>query len=205
MDSSIWKELPEVRRVVMTYQGHSDEEEKFSGPVKSQPYGIWKSDADFTWEGVRFTSVREWYGAPRNPHLFVFRQTIEPYANCDFDMEIHMDFPAQESIWTLDHYLDRENNSCGMLLTGPDGKKGVLCETTQITSFSIRVDETRDDISRHYHITAFEESPINVEKYISFHTDEEEDYEEAAFRECRNAAITRFDDLRGIGAWDYDK
>lgn len=206
MDEKIWNTLPEVRGIRMTFGSHRDTDEHFSEPQKSAPYGIWHTETEFTWDDVRFTVKREWFGAPRNPHLFVYRQTVEPFADCDFDAESRIDLPEEGSPWKAEKYLDREDNSCGLLLRHTEsGHLGVLCETSQITSFSIRVNETRDQILRTYHITAFEESPIRMEKYVSFHTDEEEDYEELAFRECRDASRIRFDDLKGVGAWDYPR
>lgn len=206
MNDNIWQTLPEVRNILMTFGGHKDTDEHFSDPEKTAPYGIWHDGTEFTWEGVHFTVEREWFGAPRNPHLFVFRQTVEPFADCDFDVISQMDEPENGSVWKVGKYLEREDNSCGLLLRNTsDGHLGALCETSQITSFSIRVNETRDRLVRTYHITAFKESPIRMEKYVSFHTDEEEDYEELAFRECRSAARIRFDDLKGPGSWDYPR
>ncbi|MGI6055766.1 MAG: hypothetical protein ACOYBD_02090 [Bilifractor sp.] len=197
----VWQELPEVRNLEFNYLGHSDRDEIYSETRKIPPFDILCRDADFTWEGVRFTSKREWFGAPRNEHLLVFRQTIEPYANCNFDLKTWMEEPGEKSPWKLEQYLEQENNSCGFLFRNAQGRRLILCETSQITSFSIRVNETRENVTRKYAITAFEESPIRVEKYFSLHTDEEENYQEAAFRECREASKLRFDDLRGRGAW----
>ena len=112
-----------------------------------------------------------------------------------------MDEPDADSPWQLEQYLEQENNSCGFLFRNLQGRHLILCETSQITSFSIRVNETREKVTRHYAITAFEESPIRVEKYFSLHTDDEDNYQEIAFRECREASKLRFDDLKGRGAW----
>ena len=166
----IWQELPEVRNLEFNYMGHSDRDETYSEVRKMPPFDIFCRDADFTWEGVRFTSKREWFGAPRNEHLLVFRQTIEPFANCDFELKTWMEEPSEESRWQLEKYLEQENNSCGFLLRNPEGRHLILCETSQITSFSIRVNETREKVTRKYAIKAFEEISsisVNIEEAVS--------------------------------------
>ncbi|MGN0364245.1 MAG: hypothetical protein ACI4ET_15575 [Bilifractor sp.] len=197
----LWHQLPEVRNLEFHYNGHSDHDEKYTDVHILKPYDISCQEADFTWDGIRFTSKREWFGAPRNEHLLVFRQTIEPFADCNFDLTTWMEEPEEDAEWQIEQTLDQENNSCGFLFRNAKGQRLLLCETSQITSFSMKVSETREKVRRKYAITAFEESPIRVEKYFSLHTDEEEDFQEIAFRECRESSKIRFDDLKGRGAW----
>jgi len=194
---TIWGSMPDTLRTTFTYHGHSDQAADYGEPVKMPPYNIYTSRAEYEWDNIRFISKREWFLAPRNAHLLVFRQTIEPMADCDFTIVNTMNSETLAAGWTVLDYLEQENNSCGLLLQGPDGRRTALCETSQIMSFSIRVQETRERVTRSIAVTAFEESPVKLEKYISRHTDEEEDYIERAFRECREASKIRFDDLRG--------
>ncbi|MCC6095387.1 MAG: hypothetical protein LIV24_10280, partial [Eubacterium sp.] len=82
----LWHQLPEVRNLEFHYNGHSDHNEQYTDVHVLKPYDISSQEADFTWDNVRFTSKREWFGAPRNEHLLVFRQTIEPFADCNFTL-----------------------------------------------------------------------------------------------------------------------
>ena len=100
--------------------------------------------------------------------------------------------------WKIKAFRELENNACGWLLSSADGREAMLCETTQILSISMKVSESREQCEHRYAITAFEECPIKLEKYISFRTSEEDpDFAETAFKECRQASITGFEFLKG--------
>ncbi len=203
MNTEIWLSLPRVTDTAVWMEEQEPYKIAYFPAEKRAPYGIWSTHAEFTWKSIHFTAQKEWFGAPRNSHLLVYREMIEANKNCEYRMTNRMIVPDAESDWKLIEIQDREDNSCGMLLKNRNGHRGMLCETSQVLSFSFHVDEKREQVNRQYSLTAFEESPIKLEKYISFHTDDEEDYIETAFRECRSAARTRFDDLKGVGSWDY--
>ena len=195
---TLWAGLPEVWKTEFAYNGRSDAEFSYPEAEKKPPFSIYTTQAEDTWKGVRFTSKKEWFGAPGNDHLLVFRQTIEPFGNIDFSLKSWMEEPGSECSWKIREFRELENNACGWMLQDAGGREAALCETTQILSISMRVKETREQCMHHYAITAFEESPIKLEKFISFHTSEEgTDFGEKAFKECRQASITGFEFLKG--------
>ncbi|MDO4622988.1 MAG: hypothetical protein Q4B22_08545 [Eubacteriales bacterium] len=201
----IWKSLSALCSIRFSYNGQADEIKDYSSIERIEPQGICICSTEYEWDQIRFTAKKEYFGVPNNTNLLIFRHTTEPFSNCDFDLESSMPIPAEGSVWEVEEVIEQENNSCGLLLKHKDGFRIILAETSQVTSVSLRVDEKRKGTDRFYHLTAFEECPIRIEKYISMHTDEEEDYIEKAFLECRNASKIRFDDLKGTGAWEPSK
>lgn len=195
---TLWAELPEVWKTEFEYKGHKDTGIPYPPAEKMAPFSVYTTSAEYSFEGIRFTSVKEWFGALRNEHLAVFRQTIEPFGNIDFLLRSWMDEPDPAGKWKIKAFRELENNACGWLLSGADGREAMLCETTQILSISMKVSESREQCEHRYAITAFEECPIKLEKYISFRTSKEDpDFAETAFKECRQASITGFEFLKG--------
>lgn len=127
-------------------------------------------------------------------HLFVFRQIIDIPADCVFSMTSSIEDPGAECIWALLEYQEHENNACGMVLQNKEnGEIIFVCEQTQIMSVSMRVTEDRENCRHTYQITAFKDSPVKLEKFVScFRQGETEDYLETAFKACRAAAISGF-------------
>lgn len=175
--------------------GRSDSPEAYS-EFSRDFRGVRRSEASFCWDNIALRSRREWFFPENMPGLLVFRQTIEPSSSCDFHLTSTMEEPDGVE-WSAADFLEQENNACGFLLKNRDGQRAILCETTQIFSVSIRVNETRERCTHHYEINAFEECPVKLEKFVSFRTEgEDPDYIGTAFRECREASRRGFDMLK---------
>ncbi len=203
MEIISWGELPSICNTEFVFNSHSDRQEGYPAPEVRQPYGIATCSTEYVWDGVRFTAKKEWFGAPGNSHLVVFRQTIEPFSNCEFILHAGLDKPSAGAAWQAAELLELDENICGYRLTNDAGRQAVLLENTLVSSFSIHVDEKKEAMDRTYMVTAFEEAPVKLERYAVLFTDEEPDFQEKAYLECRRASKMRFDELKGRGAWEY--
>jgi hypothetical protein len=179
----------------LSFQDHQDREEDY-GPWIADDAGVYKRAAEFLWEDIRFQSTQEWFVAPASPALLVFRQTVETSADCVYRLESWLDLPEEECGRISEMPVHRDH-FCGIRMNHPGQKELLLCETTQLAAASLRVSETTEGTSRVYQVTAWEETPVKLEKFVSIREQDGDPwYPESALAECRQASRLRFDALR---------
>lgn len=200
----LWQTFPEVKKTELFSENGSSAELTYTEVIKDAD-NVSVQTAEGLCSGVHFQIKREWFCRADLANLLVYREIFSPDEDCIFQLSSDMESPDANCAWEKTGFHEFENNVCGMYLKHREtGKTGFLCETTQIMAATMRVDEQRTECTHSYRITAFVENPIKLEKYISFHLQEEgEMYAETAMKECRQAAIIRFDSLQKEQAQAY--
>lgn len=189
------KMLPNPLLTGFQYEGHQDQESDY-GPYRYlEAERLYRRAAAFRWEDITFQCIQEWFIVPSNRNLLAFRQTLESSGDCCYHLETWVEEPDGTGIWSSCLLIDQEDNSCGLLLEEYARPGIALCETTQLVSASVRISESRHGCSRSYDVTAWKETPVKLEKYISLRLEDNENFRELAFAECRQASKLRFDAL----------
>lgn len=187
--------LPNPISTFFQYGEYRDRSSDY-GPFQcSEREGVFSRKAVFYWNDISFQSCQEWFIAPMNPNLLVFRQTLEASEDCCYHLETCLETPDTSSGWSSYTSISQEDNSCGLTLEADGQILAALCETTQLVSSSVRITECRTECRRSYEVTAWKETPVKLEKYMILQQSDQKHFQELAFAECRLASRLRFDAL----------